>query len=356
MELMIGKKLKKLRTLKAYTQEDIASLCNVSNVAVSKWENNITYPDITTLPILARIFDVSIDELLSFEKLLSDSEVKQLGNETLELFQTKSFDEAFSHCKELIHDYPNNELLKITLSGISMSVTMLCYPQNEANAEKYMQFAEELSREVTHSSLLQYKQTAIVQLVSFLSLKNNVQEALDLLQTLPKISNTTSLEVSLYYQQKEYQKAKKIAQQQLYVDFNNLAMNISTLINIANQENNKEEMRAYIHLMEQLDTAFQLPSSTSNQLFAQYAKLEDKENTLRCLKVYIQQMLNFDTLFVDTEKKLSNNPFFYSIDIKNNAFPKGVMKTTLKPMLSEMKELNFLKEDKEYQELLASLK
>jgi len=50
---------------KTATQERLAKELNVSPQAVSKWENDINYPDISLLPDLARFLGVSVDELLS---------------------------------------------------------------------------------------------------------------------------------------------------------------------------------------------------------------------------------------------------------------------------------------------------
>ena len=48
-----GENLKNLRISKGFTQEQVAGLLDISKQSVSRWENNITYPDITFLPILA---------------------------------------------------------------------------------------------------------------------------------------------------------------------------------------------------------------------------------------------------------------------------------------------------------------
>lgn len=65
MEMTIGKRIAQLRKEKGLTQEDLSKLMEVSAQAVSKWENDQTCPDITSLPKLARILGVSVDELLS---------------------------------------------------------------------------------------------------------------------------------------------------------------------------------------------------------------------------------------------------------------------------------------------------
>ena len=61
----LGRRIARLRLTKTATQERLAKELNVSPQAVSKWENDINYPDISLLPDLARFLGVSVDELLS---------------------------------------------------------------------------------------------------------------------------------------------------------------------------------------------------------------------------------------------------------------------------------------------------
>ena len=65
MEMTIGKRIAALRREKNLKQDDLAQMLEVSPQAVSKWENDQTYPDISLLPKLAKILGVSVDELLS---------------------------------------------------------------------------------------------------------------------------------------------------------------------------------------------------------------------------------------------------------------------------------------------------
>ena len=60
----LGRRIARLRLARTATQERLAKELNVSPQAVSKWENDINYPDISLLPDLARFLGVSVDELL----------------------------------------------------------------------------------------------------------------------------------------------------------------------------------------------------------------------------------------------------------------------------------------------------
>ena len=62
---ILGRRIARLRLARTATQERLAKELNVSPQAVSKWENDINYPDISLLPDLARFLGVSVDELLS---------------------------------------------------------------------------------------------------------------------------------------------------------------------------------------------------------------------------------------------------------------------------------------------------
>ncbi len=66
----LGRRIVRLRLRHAMTQERLANIANVSAQAVSKWENDQSYPDILLLPLLAKTFGVTIDELLGVESIV----------------------------------------------------------------------------------------------------------------------------------------------------------------------------------------------------------------------------------------------------------------------------------------------
>ena len=72
MEKTIGKKLYELRKQSGFTQDFVAEKLGVSAQAVSKWENDIACPDIMTLPKIAELFSITIDELFKNEEVQSN--------------------------------------------------------------------------------------------------------------------------------------------------------------------------------------------------------------------------------------------------------------------------------------------
>ena len=67
--MTLGNKLKEIRNRFGYSQEDLASLINVSRQAITKWENDSGIPDISNLQELSKVFGVTVDSLLNDEEL-----------------------------------------------------------------------------------------------------------------------------------------------------------------------------------------------------------------------------------------------------------------------------------------------
>ena len=68
MKETLGQRITRLRKEKRYSQEDLAKKFNVTTQAVSKWENDLSAPDISILKELAKELGVTVDYLLSNEK------------------------------------------------------------------------------------------------------------------------------------------------------------------------------------------------------------------------------------------------------------------------------------------------
>lgn len=74
-----GTNLKQLRKEKNLTQEELAECLSVSPQTVSKWENNISMPDLSVLPVLADYFGTTVDILIRHDINHEKSELNDLG-------------------------------------------------------------------------------------------------------------------------------------------------------------------------------------------------------------------------------------------------------------------------------------
>lgn len=89
MKETFGQRFSRLRKQLGLKQETIAEKLNISAQAVSKWENDLSAPDISALPLLADILNVSLDELLGREviqtKVVPEGERKEINSMLLKI-------------------------------------------------------------------------------------------------------------------------------------------------------------------------------------------------------------------------------------------------------------------------------
>ena len=76
----IGEMISSLRKEKGMTQNDLAEKMNVTDKAVSKWERNLSCPDVNSIPKLAEILGVSVEELLNAQTKQDNGKVDDIIN------------------------------------------------------------------------------------------------------------------------------------------------------------------------------------------------------------------------------------------------------------------------------------
>ncbi len=91
----INSQIAKLRKRVNITQEELAKAVGVTNQSVSKWESGVCCPDIQLLPVLAKFFGVTIDELMGVNTTL-DVTLQSVCEEIKTLFVSYPEDEHFS--------------------------------------------------------------------------------------------------------------------------------------------------------------------------------------------------------------------------------------------------------------------
>ena len=73
--MKFSEKIQILRKRNGYSQEDLADICNVSRQAISKWESNLTFPEVEKIILLSEIFHTTVDVLVK-EKFELDAKIE----------------------------------------------------------------------------------------------------------------------------------------------------------------------------------------------------------------------------------------------------------------------------------------
>lgn len=94
-QIKIGKFIADLRKKKKMTQEKLSEKLGVTNRSVSRWENGKCMPDLALLPLLSRELDVTINELLSGEKINNDDYQKAFEENMVNIITKDRKDRRF---------------------------------------------------------------------------------------------------------------------------------------------------------------------------------------------------------------------------------------------------------------------
>ena len=101
--MKLSEKIIELRKANGMTQEELASICNVSRQSISKWEAGITLPETEKLLMLGETFHVSMDILLKDELIINGiQEVHRCGSNAIQGKKTKVYEGVL--IKESIDD------------------------------------------------------------------------------------------------------------------------------------------------------------------------------------------------------------------------------------------------------------
>ena len=85
----IGRFIQEKRKEKKFTQSDLAEKLNITDRAISKWENGVCLPDAGTMPLLCKILNISINDLFSGEIVDMKDNEKKLEENLLEMAKLK---------------------------------------------------------------------------------------------------------------------------------------------------------------------------------------------------------------------------------------------------------------------------
>jgi len=289
--MSIGTNIYNLRKEKKLTQAQLAEKLGVSEQAVSKWENEVSLPDVSLFPAIASLFKVSIDRLFDYHQVSHAEAVNQILKET-------------ETCADLNHNikilenglqrYPNSPELKTQLAHL-LFMRYLNHTVDTCEREQAIQRAITLCREVADNCTDDVKADQALNILRQIYCElGDYRSALNAIDKLSPDNYRAKLlgkaQVLAYKRDEEFDEFTELRLLTLYIDMNvffNLKHNV--LMGRGEYEKALEWSLAQEKLTSVFDNCcpgFFMPHKTWNILgMAQaYMQLDDKENCLKQLK------------------------------------------------------------------------
>ena len=251
----IGNKIRGLRKQRGITQEQLAESIGISFQAVSKWENNIAFPDITLAPVLASYFGVSMDELFDFNLKEIECAVEKIVDEAYK-YRESNPAESRRILEEGLKKYPENDIL----------LNNLLYVLNYSdNPDETITISSKLIEKTTQSDV---KYDALRFLAYAYKAKGDFESAEAAIEQIPEIYFTKLTEKAyLLSGNAKFEAAEK----QKWISFEHLLQMMWKLAEFYDENGKVEEA------IEETEKALNLIFITKNTHFDTYVKYFNKQ-------------------------------------------------------------------------------
>lgn len=151
MKITLSEQLRRLRRERGSTQEELADLLGISAQAVSKWERGEAMPDITLLPLLARYYRVSVDELLGVDRQSREARIQEICDEYNRIRHHEPFDkdyglgEGIALIRAALRELPGEFFLEQLLAAdLSYKSNSAAEPEKTALREEAVALCEDI--------------------------------------------------------------------------------------------------------------------------------------------------------------------------------------------------------------------
>lgn len=242
MDIRIGSRIKELRKKSGLTQEQLADSIGISFQAISKWENNISLPDIIVVPKLAQIFGVTTDEIFSYNLKKVEEEIEGLVYESYKLRESDP-KKGKEILEEGLKKYPENDILLNNL--------LYCMNYRE-NPDATIKIASKLIDSTSYSDV---KYDALRFLAYAYDAKGDSESAVAAIEQIPELYFTKLSELAFVTSgQQKYDAAEK----QKWISFETMLQMMGKLAEYYKEEGDcykaKAEAQNAINMINALDT------------------------------------------------------------------------------------------------------
>ena len=311
MEFDFGTNLKELRKAKGFTQEDVAEFLNISKQSISRWENNVTYPDITILPTIASLFGTTVDSVLGADFNKNRQMIEAMLNRRHTAHHNGDIQSAYEISNKLITRFPCD----LTILNCSMTDCYLMGFHNYDNKRKqYLNQSIEASKKLLKlSSDLEEMCRAIKNISVCCKLLGDENNAILWMNKLPTVWNCIENAIlSIYDKNEEKSEAIKTSLDGI------IHLLYRMIYALALEQPNDSDK---IAILEKIPKLFELLFENSDYGFynsflsAVYYKIADLQNNEQLKNQYIQNALSCAKKYDETKPSIHSSLLFKNIPI-----------------------------------------
>lgn len=185
MTLSISENIRKQRTSKMLTQEQLAETVGVSPQAVSRWEKGSSYPDITLLPVLADIFGITVDALLGADNIKRRKQVEKILEHNRSLHNEGKIEESLNFVRSKIKEFPDSADLTYQLA-YSLDKMLCFYPAKTDSTDVNREILDLCVRAIQLDKASSWVTPASRRMLCLCNIRlGNKDKALEIAQNMP---------------------------------------------------------------------------------------------------------------------------------------------------------------------------
>lgn len=344
IHMQIGEVIRKYRKNKNITQENMAARLGITASAVNKWENGNAFPDIMLLAPIARLLEISIDTLLSYQEELEAKEIETLVKEANTMLKTKTFEEALEWGKKQLERYPNCELLIWQIAVIFDAQRL---KQKISNEEKYDEYFCSLYKRVLESKEEEIRNYAADSLFSFYMRKEQYEEAQKCLNYFSKQNpQRKRKQAEIYRKRKQIKEAYKTYEELLWMYAQMVTQTLDGLSMLALEEENYEKAHKLVAKQVEIAKCFEMGKYYEMDCRLELATIEKDAD-------FVITIMNEMLSSVEEINGFCKSSLFEHMEFKpiDEEFKKE-LKSNLIECFQDEETYGFLKQRKEWKELM----
>lgn len=344
--MQIGKVIREYRKRKNITQEEMANLLGVTAPAVNKWENGNSQPDIMLLAPIARLLDITLDTLLSFQEELTAEEINSIVYEANAKLKCETYEEAFQWAKGKIEKYPNCEPLIWQMAVIFDAWRLT---KEIPDSEKYDSYINGCYVRALDSEDENIRTSAADSLFGFYLRKEQYEKAEEYLGYYSKQNPEKKRKQAVIYSKTNRMgEAYKAYEELLFSGYQMISMVFHSIYMLVMRDKNMGKAYMLVEKQRELANIFEMGAYHEASCGLDLATSEkDMEATIETME---RMIANLDKICDFTKSALYEHMEFKEM---NEEFCKELRENLLACFRAE-ETYGYMKEDKRWKELVCS--